>query len=219
MNPGSLSMEETEEIRCYKLRMRLAQEAHLQARQRLDLRRDLAAKLLPSHGPLEVNEAVWYWARDMSKIRGGHWLKAKILSTEYDSPMVKIQLQECSPDHVRRFWVNRSLIRKNPDPWHDVPIPGLDGETTGTQLPRAPFIYLEEDEYGEPVPTGDDRPDDVDPNEDFIDRSNEEFEREVAEKLSLDLEKPSRPRRKKDPDPEDQDEINEIFGEENYTLI
>ena len=81
MNPGSLSQDETELIRCQKLRMRLAQEAHLQARQRLDLRRDLAAKLLPSHGPLEVKEAVWYWARDMSKIRGGQWLKAKILAT------------------------------------------------------------------------------------------------------------------------------------------
>ena len=78
MNPGSLSQDETDDIRCQQLRMRLAQEAHLQARQRLDLRRDLAAKLLPSHGPLEVNEAVWYWARGMSKIRGGHfWLRAK----------------------------------------------------------------------------------------------------------------------------------------------
>ena len=77
MTPGSLSQEETEDTRCQKLRMRLAQEAHLQAGQRLDLRRDLAAKLLPSHGPLEVNEAVWYWARGVSKIRGGQGLKAK----------------------------------------------------------------------------------------------------------------------------------------------
>ena len=126
MDPGNLSQDETNIIRAQQLRMQLAQEAHLQARQRLDLRRDLAAKLLPSHGPLQVGEAVWYWARDMSKIRGGQWIKAKILSTEVDSPMVRIQLTDCSPDHRRQFWVNRSLIRKNPDPWHDVIIPGLD---------------------------------------------------------------------------------------------
>ena len=93
MNPGSMTQEETDVVRCQKLRMRLAQEAHQQAQQRLDLQRDLAAKLLPSHGPLEVNEAIWYWARDMSKIRGGHWLKAKVLATEYDSPMVKISFK------------------------------------------------------------------------------------------------------------------------------
>ena len=60
MNPGSMTQEETDVARCQKLRMRLAQEAHRQARQRLDFQRDLAAKLLPSHGPLEVNEAIWH---------------------------------------------------------------------------------------------------------------------------------------------------------------
>ena len=90
--------------------------------------------------------------------------------------MVKTQQQDCSPDHVRRFWVNRSLIRKNPDPWHDVTIPGLDEHYKGTELPRAPLIYLEEeDEYGVPVPVADDRPDDRDPDQDVIDRTNEEL--------------------------------------------
>ena len=97
----------------------------------------------------------------MSKIRCGHWLKAKVLATEHDSPMVKTQLQDNTQEHIRRFWVNRSLIRKNPDPWHDVIIPGLDTRYTGTELPRAPYIYLEEeDEQGEPIVHEGDRPDD-----------------------------------------------------------
>ena len=128
--------------------------------------------------------------------------------------MVKIQLQDCSPEHIRRFWVNRSLIRNNPDPWHDVTIPGLDDHQNGTELPRPPYIYLEEEgEYGEPRPTADDRPDGADPDQDIIDRTNDEFEREVAEQLSLDLERPKRSRRKKDPDPDDQEETDRAFGD------
>ena len=46
-----------------------------------------------------------------------------------------------------------------------------------------------------------------------LDRTNEEFEREVAERLSLDLERPKRSRRKKDPDPDDPGELEEIFGD------
>ena len=72
---------------------------------------------------------------------------------------------------------------------------------------------MEEDEYGEPVPIGDDRPDDGNPNEAFIDRSNEEFEQEIAEKLSLDLRRPSRSRQRKDRDPEEESELADLFGD------
>ena len=108
-----------------ELRMRLATEAHMKARQRLDLRRDLSAKLLQSHTVhLQVGQNIWYWDRDMTKIRGGEWLRGKVLEFDPTNPMVKIELNE---DHKgrRQFWCNRSKVKRNPDPWHDVIIPGL----------------------------------------------------------------------------------------------
>ena len=101
--------------------------------------------------------------------------------------MVRIQLTDCSPDHRRQFWVNRSLIRKNPDPWHDVIIPGLDENYQGTELPKAPWVYLEEDECGVPVPVPEYRPNDSTTGDvDHIDRSDEDFARDVGERLALD---------------------------------
>ena len=101
MSVGQLTAEENEEVRLHSLRMKLAQQAHLEARQRLDIRRDLAARLLPSHGPLEVGEGIWYWQRDMSKIRSGTWIKAKVLVTEPNNPMVRIQVGEGK--NIRQF--------------------------------------------------------------------------------------------------------------------
>ena len=58
----------------------LALKTHQEARQRVDIRRDLAARLLHSDGPFHPGEGIWYWDRDMSKIRGGEWIKAKVIS-------------------------------------------------------------------------------------------------------------------------------------------
>ena len=127
-----------------ELRMRLATEAHMKARQRLDLRRDLSAKLLQSHtGVLQVGQNIWYWDRDMTKIRGGEWLRGKVLEFDPKNPMVKIELNE---DHKgrRQFWCNRSKVKRNPDPWHDVMIPGLEGRDGVTEVPPPENLEWEE---------------------------------------------------------------------------
>ena len=86
---------------------------------------------------------VWYWDRDMTKIRGGEWLRAKILETSTTSAMVKIELTE-DQKGSRQFWGNRSKLKPNPDPWHDVVIPGFDGRDAVPEVPP--------DDKEEPIP-------------------------------------------------------------------
>merc|ERR1712078_78935 len=120
MLPGQLSIDPTEQQKLSETIQREALKAHLEARQRVDIRRDLVARLRPSDGPFEAGQSIWYWDRDMSKIRGGEWLASRVIA--YDRPpMVTIDL------NGRSVVVNQSKIRKNPDNWHDVVIPGLHG--------------------------------------------------------------------------------------------
>ena len=120
----------------------LTQKAHLEARQRVDIRRDLAQRIRSSDGPFKPGQSVWYWDRDMSKLRGGEWKKARV-NSETKPPMVTIDLGG------QVVTVNQSKLRKNPDSWHDVVIPGIDDteviiEVPGTngessqQVPEAP---------------------------------------------------------------------------------
>jgi len=108
---------------------RLAQQAHLEARQRTDIRRDLAQNLMPSDGPYEAGQGVWYWDRDLSKLRGGEWIKAKVVEPG-KPPMVSIEVKG------QIFRVNMSKLRKNPDPWHDVVIPGVDNRDAVVTVPN-----------------------------------------------------------------------------------
>eukprot|EP00975_Prorocentrum_lima_P017254 3649644-Prorocentrum_lima.AAC.1 len=61
----------------------MAQKAHLEARQRVDIRRDLASRLLPSD--------VWYWDKDTPKLRSGQWRRARVLSVAR-APMITIEM-------------------------------------------------------------------------------------------------------------------------------
>jgi len=106
----------------------LAITAHLQARQRIDLQRDLAARLRPSCGPWEPGLSIWFWERDESKIRSGEWVASKILSLD-KLPMLNILWRNTS---IR---VNSSKVRLNPDPWHDVVVPGLQGRDAVPTVP------------------------------------------------------------------------------------
>jgi len=103
-------------------------QAHLEARQREDLRRDLAQRLRAHPGPYQPGEGVWYWDRDQNKIRGGEWRKAKVVSVG-KPPMVTIEMGG------RMTLTNCSKIRKNPDPWHDVVAPGIDGREGVVTVP------------------------------------------------------------------------------------
>ena len=61
-------------------------KAYLEARQRADLRRDIAARLLPTEGPYSPGDRVYYWQVDKSKIKhgttSGRWFKARVLYQE-----------------------------------------------------------------------------------------------------------------------------------------
>ena len=53
-----------------KALQQIALRAHLEARQVLDLQKDLAAKLMPSQrSELNIGESAWYWQRDANKVR------------------------------------------------------------------------------------------------------------------------------------------------------
>ncbi len=87
--------------------------------QRQDIRRDLL-EMMPSHGPFSLGQSVWYWERDMPKLRSGHCITARVIGLE-KPPMLLIEVKG---HHAR---VNQSKMRNNPDEWHGVVIPGLDG--------------------------------------------------------------------------------------------
>jgi len=109
----------------------LAQKAHTEARQSHDLRRDLAARLRHSEGPFEAGQSVWFWQRDMSKLRDGKWVRARVVG-DHRPPMVNIDLNGT----VCR--VNESKLKLNPDPWHDVVIPGVDNRDAVVTVPPIP---------------------------------------------------------------------------------
>ena len=67
MSPQQLATEPPTSVKLDSEVRKLAQQAHLEARQKEDIRRDLAQKLRPSSGPWIEGQGVWYWDRDMSK--------------------------------------------------------------------------------------------------------------------------------------------------------
>ena len=44
-------------------------KSYLEARQKEDIRRDLASRLLPTDGPYELQDRVSYWKQDPSKFK------------------------------------------------------------------------------------------------------------------------------------------------------
>ena len=56
----------------------IALKAHLEVRQAMDIRADLASELKASQGPFENGEHVWYFEKDPNRYSGGTWLKGKI---------------------------------------------------------------------------------------------------------------------------------------------
>ena len=65
---------------------KLAMKSYLEARRSSDLRKDLAARLLPSEGPFAPGDWVYYWQIGTSKIKhgttSGQWYNARVLSQE-----------------------------------------------------------------------------------------------------------------------------------------
>ena len=114
--PEQLSAEPPEEDRTMLQLQRIALRAHQEARQALDLRKDIARRVMPSDGPYSLGDKVFVWMKDESKKKAeGIWVRGKVVSQE--GAMVLVQV------HKSVLRVNQSKVRRDHDPWHDVAIP------------------------------------------------------------------------------------------------
>ena len=114
--PTQLTTENTcaEDYQDQKIKA-LALRAHIAAKQDMDLRADLARRILPSEGPFEPGERVFYWVQNNSLKAGGKWIPAKVL--RHEGPMVLLE------DQNRVVKLNQSKIIKDRDAFHDIPLP------------------------------------------------------------------------------------------------
>ena len=120
---------------------KLALRAHLEARQSADLRCDLARRVLPSDGPYAHGDRVFVWIDDKAKYKAvGRWARAKVISQ--NGAIVTVETDKA----VLR--VNQSKVRRDYDPWHDVPLPrNLDKSEKDVPLePDDETEHLEEQE-------------------------------------------------------------------------
>ena len=118
---------------------KLALQSHIAARQAEDLRQDLARKIKPSEGPFLPGTRVFYWDKDISKVKDtGKWIKGRVLGQV--GPMVTIETQ----GGVVR--VNESKVRRDHDEWHDVPLPEelTTKEEKGSEPPDPTNDYWEQ---------------------------------------------------------------------------
>ena len=102
--PEQLSADPPEEDRTMLQLQRIALRAHQEARQALDLRKDIARRVMPSEGPYSLGDKVFVWMKDESKKKA-------------EGGMVLVQV------HKSVLRVNQSKVRRDHDPWHDVAIP------------------------------------------------------------------------------------------------
>ena len=121
-NPEQLPATPPDEDLSTLALQRLALRAHQEARQSADLRHHMARRTMPSDGPYEQGDEVFYWHQDSSKFKDkGKWIRGKVLSQE--GAMVHIHTDKA----VIR--INQSKVRRGHDEWHDVSIPNLDERT------------------------------------------------------------------------------------------
>ena len=114
--PEQLSSEPPEEDRTMLQLQRIALKAHQEARQAMDLRKDLARHVMPSDGPYSPGDKVFVWMKDESKKKSeGIWVRGKVVSQEGAMVLVHI--------HRSVLRVNQSKVRRDHDPWHDVAVP------------------------------------------------------------------------------------------------
>ena len=79
--------------------------------------------------------------KDPNKIRDGEWIPGRVQRVNGDQSMIWCEIQgQCLP-------TNKSKLRKNPCPWHDVCIPGLDRAVP--EVPEMDASILPADETSE----------------------------------------------------------------------
>ena len=123
--PEQLSANPPEEDRTTLDLQRIAMRAHQEARQSIDLRRDLARRVMPSDGPYQKGDRVFVWHKDESKKKSeGVWVRGTVISQEGAMVLVEV--------HRSVLRVNQSKVRRDGDPWHDVAIPLKPVEPRGS---------------------------------------------------------------------------------------
>ena len=89
--PEQLSAEPPEEDRTMLQLQRIALRAHQEARQALDLRKDLARRAMPSDGPYSLGDKVFVRMKDESKKKAeGIWVRGKVVSQEGATVLVQV---------------------------------------------------------------------------------------------------------------------------------
>ena len=120
-SPEQLSVDPSSEDRTTLELQRIALRAHQEARQAIDLRKDLARRVMPSDGPYRKGDRVFVWHKDESKKKSeGVWVRGVVVSQEGAMVLVEV--------HRAVLRVNQSKVRRDHDPWHDVAIPLKSGD-------------------------------------------------------------------------------------------
>ena len=132
-------------------------KSYLEARQRADLRRDIAASLLPSERHFAPRDRVQYWQLKKCKIKqrtmSGRWSKARVLSQEgaicvMDTSTTVLRVSQSKRRQEKGAWNDAALSPDSsppPPPSDSAPREQLDvpRERAIDQLPRqgAPDVY------------------------------------------------------------------------------
>ena len=135
--PEQLSSDPPDEDRTMLQLQRIAFNAHQEARRAMDLRKDLARRVMPSDSPYSPGDKVFAWMKDESKKKSeGIWFRGKVVSQEGAMVLVHI--------HESVLRVKQSNVRRDHDPWHDVTVPlnpepaALQGEEAAGSRDGAP---------------------------------------------------------------------------------
>ena len=124
--PEQLSANPSPEDRTTLDLQRIAMRAHQEARQSLDLWKDLARRVMPSDGPYQKGDRVFVWHKDESKKKSeGVWVRGIVVSQEGAMVLVEV--------HRTVLRVNQSKVRRDGDPWHDVAIPLKSDDSRGSE--------------------------------------------------------------------------------------
>ena len=117
MKPDQLSAVDLPRDTTLNELRKLALRAHLEARQSADLPSSTSfGSTSPSDGPCAHGDRVFVWIDDKAKYKAvGRWARARVISQ--DGAIVTVETDKA----VLR--VNQSKVRRDYDPWHDVPLP------------------------------------------------------------------------------------------------
>eukprot|EP00439_Symbiodinium_sp_Y106_P025095 s4272_g3.t1 len=101
--------------------------AHHEAPQSLDLRKDLARRVMPSDGPYQKGDRVFVWDMRESKKKKSERAWARGIVVSQEGAMVLVEV------HRAVLRVNQSKVRRDGDPWHDVAIPLKSDDSRGSE--------------------------------------------------------------------------------------